>query len=106
MAIARDFRHAKLDAKDKAMLEYAEKITLTPSAVDEREVERLKEAGWNEIEILDIAAVTSYRNFITRYASQLDIDIEDAEMDIRMTYGPPSRIGRSRDSIRPGLLPT
>lgn len=74
MAIARDFRQSKLDAKDKAMLEYAEKITVNPSEVDEPYVRKLKQAGWSEGEILDIAALTSYRNFITRMADSLGVE--------------------------------
>ena len=86
MAIARDFRRAKLDAKDKAMLEYAEKITLTPSAVDEPDVQKLKHAGWNEAEILDIAAVTSYRNFITRIADALGVQLTEDYARLREDY--------------------
>ena len=86
MAIARDFRQSKLDAKDKAMLEYAEKITLTPSEASEQDVERLKQAGWNEIEILDIAAVTSYRNFITRIADALGVQLTEDYARLRKDY--------------------
>ena len=86
MAIARDFRHAKLEAKDQVMLEYAEKITVNPSAVDEPDVQRLKQAGWNEAEILDIAAVTSYRNFITRMADALGVQLTEDYARLRKDY--------------------
>jgi alkylhydroperoxidase family enzyme len=86
MEIARDFRRAKLDVKDKAMLEYAEKITVTPSEVSERDVERLKQAGWSEVEILDIAAVTSYRNFITRIADALGVQLPEDYANLRKDY--------------------
>lgn len=86
MAIARDFRGAKLDAKDEAMLEYAQKITLVPSEVTEADVERLKQAGWNDAEILDIAAVTSYRNFITRIADALGVQLSEDYANLRKDY--------------------
>ena len=86
MAIARDFRDAKLDAKDQSMLEYAEKITLSPSEVDEQDVRRLKRAGWNDAEILDIAAVTSYRNFITRMADALGVQLTEDYAGLRKDY--------------------
>ncbi|HXV49181.1 MAG TPA: peroxidase [Candidatus Binatia bacterium] len=86
MAIARDFRVAKLDAKDEAMLEYAQKITLVPSEVTEADVERLKQAGWNDAEILDIAAVTSYRNFITRIADALGVQLSEDYANLRKDY--------------------
>jgi uncharacterized protein YciW len=86
MAIASDFRRAELDGKDKAMLEYAEKITLRPSEVDERDVKKLKQTGWNETEILDIAAVTSYRNFITRIADALGVQLSEDYAALRKDY--------------------
>jgi alkylhydroperoxidase family enzyme len=86
MEIARDFRGAKLDGKDKAMLEYAEKITIAPSEVSAADVERLKQAGWTEVEILDIAAVTSYRNFITRIADALGVQLSEDYANLRKDY--------------------
>jgi alkylhydroperoxidase family enzyme len=86
MEIARDFRGAKLDVKDKAMLEYAEKITIAPSEVSAVDIERLKQAGWSEVEILDIAAVTSYRNFITRIADALGVQLSEDYASLRKDY--------------------
>ncbi len=86
MDIARDFRQSKLDAKDKAMLEYAEKITVSPSEVDEPDVRKLNQAGWSEAEILDIAAVTSYRNFITRIADALGVQLTEDYARLRKDY--------------------
>jgi uncharacterized peroxidase-related enzyme len=94
MAIARDFRQATLNAKDKAMLEYAEKITLTPSEVGERDVENLKQAGWSEVEILDIAAVTSYRNFITRIADALGVQLGEEYAALRKDYVDTLMVGK------------
>jgi alkylhydroperoxidase family enzyme len=86
MEIARDFRNSKLDAKDKAMLEYAEKITVNPSEVGEPDIEELKQAGWSEVEILDIAAITSYRNFITRIADALGVQLSEDYARLRKDY--------------------
>jgi len=86
MAIARDYRQAAIDAKDKAMLAYAEKITLRQSEIDEGDVEDLKRAGWSEIEILDIAALTAYRNFITRIADALGVQLTEDLARLRNDY--------------------
>ncbi len=94
MAIAHDFRNAKLDSKDKAMLEYAEKITVDPSAVDERDVARLTQTGWSEVEILDIAAVTSYRNFITRIADALGVQLTEDYGALRKDYVDSLMVGK------------
>ena len=94
MAIARDFRQSKLDAKDKAMLEYAEKITVSPSEVDEPDVQKLKKAGWSEAEILDIAALTSYRNFITRMADSLGVQLTEDYVRLRKDYVDALMVGK------------
>jgi uncharacterized peroxidase-related enzyme len=86
MAIAKDYRSANIDAKDKAMLEYAEKITVNPSGVDESDVQALRKAGWGDLEILDIATLTAYRNFITRVADALGVQLAEAHARLRKDY--------------------
>lgn len=86
MAIAKDFRSAPIDDKDKAMLAYAEKITVNQSEIDERDVEALKKSGWNEVEILDIAVLTAYRNFITRVADSLGVQLSPDLARLRKDY--------------------
>ena len=94
MKIARDYRTAGLDRKDEAMLEYAEKITLKPSEVTEKDVARLRGAGWSDAEILDIAAVTSYRNFITRMADSLGVELPDNYRNLRRDYVESLMVGK------------
>lgn len=68
------------------MLEYAEKITLQPNQVDERDVARLRLAGWSDRDILDIAAVSAYRNFITRMADALGVELTGDYKILRKDY--------------------
>ena len=86
MAIARDYRQADIDAKDKAMLAYAEKITVRQSDVSERDIAALRDVGWTEVEILDIAALTAYRNFITRIADALGVQLTEDLARLRQDY--------------------
>ena len=94
MAIARDYRWAEIDAKDKAMLAYAEKITLNQSDVGESDIQALREAGWSDLEILDIAAVTSYRNFITRIADALGVQLTEDHARLRKDYVDALMVGK------------
>ncbi len=73
-----DFRKADLSPQDRAMMEYAEKITLAPWTVTEADVENLRAHGWNDVQILEIATVSSYRNYIARVASALGVEVDDA----------------------------
>lgn len=69
-----------LDARTRAMLGYASKLTESPSMVDEEDVTKLKEAGWSEPAIWQIAALASFFNFSGRMeaASGLPPDVMPA----------------------------
>ena len=86
MKIAHDYRSAGLDKRDVAMLEYAEKMTLRPSELTGEDVQALRSVGWTDREILDIAAVTSYRNFITRMAYALGVELTEDHKNLSRDY--------------------
>jgi len=86
MKIARDFRSAGLDEEDLAMLEYAEKITVHGEEIDQADIEKLRRAGWTEREILDIAALTCYRIFISRMADALGVELTEDYRNLRQDY--------------------
>jgi uncharacterized peroxidase-related enzyme len=94
MKIAHDYRSAGLDEKDTAMLEYAEKMTLRPSEITEKDVQKLRDAGWTDGEILDIAALTSYRNFITRMADALGVELTENYKSLRRDYVDSLMVGK------------
>ncbi len=71
-----DWRNAGVDDKDMAMLGYAEKITLNPASIVEADVEGLRAHGWTDIEILEIACLASYRNYIAGVAHALGVEAE------------------------------
>ena len=79
--IADDWRRLDLDKKVQAMLEYVEKITLSASTITSDDVERLRQVGWNDREILDIALVSSYYNFRCRMADSLGVEIDGANVN-------------------------
>ena len=53
------------------MLEFGEKLTLTPSAMTEQDVEGLRASGFSDRDILSIILAAAYRNFIVRVADAL-----------------------------------
>lgn len=55
-----------LDAKTKALLSYAGKLTEAPSLIDKSNIDSLRENGWNENEIWEITALVSFFNFSGR----------------------------------------
>ena len=56
----------ELDAKTRALLGYASKLTETPSHVDQDDVELLTKAGWDPKAIWEITALVSFFNFSGR----------------------------------------
>jgi len=75
--IREDFTGADLLPEDVAMLRYVSRLTETPSAVQEEDVEALRRAGFNDRSILDIAQITAYFAFVTRMAQGLGVTLEE-----------------------------
>ncbi len=59
------------------MLDYAAKLTLTPTAVTEADVIALRNVGFNDRAILDIAVITAYYAYVNRIADGLGVSLED-----------------------------
>ena len=57
-AVKTDWRSAPLQPRQLAILEYAEKLTRTPGAMNPRDIDALKAAGLSEVEILDVIQIT------------------------------------------------
>ena len=70
-----DWREMELTPAEYAMLEYAEKLTLTPSAMTEEDVQKLRDVGWNDRDILDIVHVCAYFNFRVRVVDGLGLEL-------------------------------
>lgn len=72
-----DWREMKLTPAEVAMLEYAEKLTLTPSAMTQEDVQKLRDVGWTDRDILDIVHVCAYFNFRVRVVDGLGLEVAD-----------------------------
>jgi uncharacterized peroxidase-related enzyme len=68
-----NYRAARLSKRERAMLDFAVKLTAEPWLVEEEDRERLRRAGFKERDIWDIAAVTSFFNMSNRVASATDM---------------------------------
>lgn len=62
------WREADLDEKDRRMLEYAEAITLAPASIEERQIQDLRDVGFSDRDIFDIANTAATFNYVTRVA--------------------------------------
>jgi uncharacterized peroxidase-related enzyme len=71
-----DYREAPLSEADRAMLDFAVKLTLTPSRMTKRDVTRLRNVGFDDVAIHDIVQVAALFNYYNRLADGLGIDDE------------------------------
>ena len=65
------WKYAELEPRERAMLEFAVKLTEASDQVGGEDVEALREAGWSDEDIFDIGEVTAMFNFTNRLASGL-----------------------------------
>ncbi len=70
---------ANVSLKNRAILEYAVKLTQNPGKLVEADVDLLRTAGFSEEEILRVNLIVSYFNFVNRIVSGLGGTLEDKE---------------------------
>jgi len=71
--MAMNYRAARLDRRQRAMLDFAVKLTAEPWAVEEVDRQALRETGFSDRDIWDIAAVAGFFNMSNRIASATDM---------------------------------
>ena len=76
-----DYRAAPLAAADRAMLDYAVKLTREPWTVRERDVQALRAVGFSDTDILDIAQIVAYFAYVNRIADGLGVAVETEKWD-------------------------
>ncbi len=72
-----DWRTAELGTGRMAMLSYCEKLTLQPGEMVKGDVLALREAGFSDRDVLEIAEVTAYYAYVNRIADGLGVELED-----------------------------
>jgi uncharacterized peroxidase-related enzyme len=71
--MAMNYRAARLSQRERAMLDFAVKLTAEPWLIEEDDRARLRRAGFSDRDIWDIAAVAGFFNMTNRVASATDM---------------------------------
>jgi uncharacterized peroxidase-related enzyme len=71
--VVMNYRAARLSKRQRAMLDFAVKLTIEPWTVEEIDREQLRRAGVSDRDIWDIAAVAGFYNMTNRLASATDM---------------------------------
>jgi alkylhydroperoxidase family enzyme len=84
-----NWRQADLDDQEKAMLAFTEKFTLTPDQMTGEDIEKLRQAGFNDDQFLAIGLGAGYRNWVDRIADLLGVEEEkfDFPEEILQAFG-------------------
>ena len=77
MQLQRDYTQADLTPRVRAMLDYADKLTRTPWAMQRSDLRPLRDAGLSDRDILDLNLVVSYYAYVNRIADGLGVPLED-----------------------------
>jgi uncharacterized peroxidase-related enzyme len=72
----RDYRKANLSPRERALCDFAVKLTTLASEVDESDVEALRAEGLSDTDVSDAIQVIAYFNYVTRVADGVGIEDE------------------------------
>jgi uncharacterized peroxidase-related enzyme len=81
-AIQTDYRTADLSRREVALLDFAVKLTKSPSGIHKDDLDALREHGFTDEQLVDAVHCIGYFNFINRVLDGLGVDPEAA-----MRYG-------------------
>jgi uncharacterized peroxidase-related enzyme len=75
--VRRDHTQANLDPADRAMLDFAVKLTREPAKLSPADLDRLRAVGFDDTAILQITLIAAWFNYINRVADALGVGRPD-----------------------------
>ena len=72
-----DYTYADLTPPQRAMLDYAVKLTESSTLMETADLKPLREAGFDDKAILDINQIVAYFAYVNRVADGLGVEMED-----------------------------
>ena len=71
-----DYRQAELSPRERALCDFAVKLTHLAAEVDESDIEGLRAQGLSDVDVSDAIQVIGYFNYVTRVADGVGIEDE------------------------------
>ena len=75
-ALVEDYENAPLSEADRAMLDYATKLTQNATRITPKDHERLHAVGFDDRGVLQITLIAAWFNYINRVADALGVGRE------------------------------
>ena len=76
LAVITDYRSAGLSDAEVAMMDFAARLSRDSSAMTDGDSQRLRDVGFSDREIVDIALAAGMRNFFSRTLHSLAVDVD------------------------------
>ena len=71
-----DYRKAELTPRERALCDFAVKLTHLAAEVGENDIEKLRSRGLSDVDVSDAIQVIGYFNYVTRVADGVGIEDE------------------------------
>jgi uncharacterized peroxidase-related enzyme len=71
-----DYRQADLPPRERALCDFAVKLTHLAAEIDQADIDGLRAHGLDDVAISDAIQVVSYFNYVTRVADGVGIEDE------------------------------
>ena len=75
--VALDYENAGLSDADVAVMRFAEKLSTDPAAMTDADSQELRDNGFTDRQIVDIALSAAVRNYFSRALQALAVPVED-----------------------------
>ena len=72
-ALRRDYREADLTPQDRAMLDFVARLTKESHKATPEDLDRLRQAGFDDRAILQITLIAAWFNYVNRVADVLGV---------------------------------
>ncbi len=79
--IMHDYTKADLDPATRGMLDFASKLTLKPTSMQQADVQELRNLGLSDEQILSTVLITCLFSFMTRLADGLGVEVPQGRQD-------------------------
>ena len=78
--LIQDYKSIALSDRKCKMLDYVVKLTKTPYAIEQTDIDSLRKSGFSDEDILNINLITCYFNFVNRIALGLGVNFSSDEI--------------------------
>jgi alkylhydroperoxidase family enzyme len=92
--IARDHRAAGLDDVDVAVMDLAERVVDDASSIDAADLQRLRDLGLSDAEVMDVVLAAAARCFFSKTLDALGVAPDAAYTDLPPEFREALTVGR------------